>query len=114
MFVLNSLWRLCLLVIVPTGLFIATASIVGTLFAATLAIIVAGAIAIWLSRRSSAAIGKLQSAVDRLGTGDFDARVYAPDEFAPLSRSFNEMAAHLAERFGQTSAEGQRLRMTLA
>lgn len=80
------------------------------LMAAFLLIAAAGALLV--SRQLQRQLGRVLAAAQRIGRGDFTARVpvEGDDEFAALGREFNAMAGELAERVEQIAQERGRLR----
>jgi class 3 adenylate cyclase len=72
------------------------------LIAAAVAGTISLLLTVLLARSISEPIAELREATQRVGAGDFEARVpvVTTDETGDLARSFNEMAAGLAEREG--------------
>ena len=60
----------------------------------------------------TASLRKLTIAAERMGTGDFDHKVYvmSGDEIGALARAFNRMADQLGYRFARLEEDGQLLR----
>jgi diguanylate cyclase (GGDEF)-like protein len=80
------------------------------LLAAFLLLAAVGALTV--SRQLQHQIARFLAAAQRIGRGDFSARVpvHGDDEFAALGHQFNEMAGELAERVEQVARERGRLR----
>ena len=76
------------------------------LVALAAALVLAGAIALWLSRRVSGPLYELRRVVTAIGGGDLDARVviHSRDEFGQVGDAVNQMAAGLRERAALKSA----------
>ncbi len=74
--------------------------LVGDLLAMLAALILAAALAAWLSRKVAQPLTELQEFVRRIGRGDFASRIPATrkDEFGELAKAINQMAEGLEER----------------
>ena len=78
-----------------------TAIRVSSMVALVLALVVAGVIALWLTRSISAPISDLRHGMRAVADGDLSYRLEVPsdrdDEFGQLARSFEEMTRQLSE-----------------
>ncbi len=73
-------------------------AVVATIVCFALAILLAAALGLWLTRTIVRRVESLRRGARRVGQGDLAARIEleGPDEFAELASSFNQMAASLA------------------
>lgn len=74
-------------------------SVTWTICCFALAIALAAAVGLWLTRTIVRRVESLRRGARRIGAGDLDARIDLPghDEFSELASSFNQMAASLAQ-----------------
>jgi two-component system phosphate regulon sensor histidine kinase PhoR len=83
---------------------------------ALVGLLVAGLLALSLSRRMGATLRDLSDALDRLGSGESTRHVFAPgrDELAAVSRAYNRMSDRLVTRIAQLEEDRQQLRTILS
>jgi two-component system phosphate regulon sensor histidine kinase PhoR len=86
------------------------------LILAVAGLLVAGLLALSLTRRMGATLRDLSEALDRLGSGETSRHVFAPgrDELAEVSRAYNRMSDRLVTRIAQLEEDRQQLRTVLS
>lgn len=81
-----------------------------------LAVLIAGLLGIWLSRRISRPLREMRRAAERFGRGDYSRRVYVEGaaEYVDLARAMNAMAGEIEQRLRQVNRHRQEIESILA